>query len=988
MSGTHTQRGKDDSKEMVMCAHCNAKTRKDNLKRHTDNQHPGLQPKWIRIATQTSKVTDFFGRSKVDKEKDIEIEEEEDEELIVGEGDTAKDDETETEIHVTEDSLKRVVSDDVDRENNKKQKTVSDVTLQAVSSADLEEVKNVGLETLDKVNLIHSMLENLAIAKDRGKQVQQSADDDVESQLEIFKMNLNQCKDLAATEDYLQNSGYNNFSEKGFFACKLCYGDSEPASQPAPTTIGIIQYNRFEILSETSVNPQKQARGLLNLKKSVRRHIEETKTHKEKLEEIRRAKIQEADRKLRSHEVGLNIFRLRYYQIKHGLSYLSFEDMVLMAQMNKTDVGDINHSRKFATQIDKNLSEVMKSDFKEALETKLEGTGRLRPLGFAMDKMTPNKQTGQVHAMLTPVPENPLSEHLIVPVMMPVPVVKHGDAIGLANMSKEIFNEAGAKDHQLEGLGWDGQYVKMGVLDKLFEILEKHPEMDLNQLKEWVTQRWEPAHNIELATKDIKELEGVFDWFNSHIKIVNEATEVLKSGKGLQQSIEAAEDLSLKFYKLRSLSTTRFSAYFEKSLSNFEKSIEIIIKALKVRVESKEKKVKDIAVDLLRKIVNKQFLATHLGLTDIYRILGSYSSMLQEVEQFPWEVTEKLEVLVTELRSMSKVELTNTDYSATIANLEEKSWPKLKGGLADVLNDEYIHSMTPLFHEQRRGRSLADIGGKNILKTLENRLTSLCRNLADRIEQRALKNNECPVPEVIKLSGECLDLKKLLRNGTLDEHEQTTEERKLEQDTFNRKTTLKLSKLLKMAGHDDTKVKEMLKEYDEFKVRFFDLIKDDKNELVKKFNHILFEEHTCASDCSKPCKLKNKTAEPKVIRPMKFLHLFLKERDLFTGIEGFLHFFLRCTMKTHAEGVAESMGNLIDIHSDKRRDMGVDNVGLEAQIDWNGPPIHLADRLGEKTFDRIFGGRSKWHFITRDNKKDSVVTRRLKQEKPMIPFFC
>ncbi len=42
-------------------------------------------------------------------------------------------------------------------------------------------------------------------------------------------------------------------------------------------------------------------------------------------------------------------------------------------------------------------------------------------------------------------------------------------------------------------------------------------------------------------------------------------------------------------------------------------------------------------------------------------------------------------------------------------------------------------------------------------------------------------------------------------------------------------------------------------------------------------------------------------------------------------------------MKTRAEGVAESMGNLIDIHSDKRRGMNVDNVGLEAQIDWNGP---------------------------------------------------
>ncbi len=101
-----------------------------------------------------------------------------------------------------------------------------------------------------------------------------------------------------------------------------------------------------------------------------------------------------------------------------SLSYLSFEEIILMAQMNKTDVGDVNHSRKFATKIDKNLSAVMREDFKDALQTKLEATGQLRPLGFAMDKITPNKQTGQVDAMITPVPENPLSEDLIVPVMI------------------------------------------------------------------------------------------------------------------------------------------------------------------------------------------------------------------------------------------------------------------------------------------------------------------------------------------------------------------------------------------------------------------------------------------------------------------------------------------------------------------------------------------------------------------------------------------
>ena len=63
------QRGKEDSKELVMCEYCNLKTRKDNLKRHTDTQHPGSNIKWKRIVSQKSKLTDFFGNVSEVQEK-------------------------------------------------------------------------------------------------------------------------------------------------------------------------------------------------------------------------------------------------------------------------------------------------------------------------------------------------------------------------------------------------------------------------------------------------------------------------------------------------------------------------------------------------------------------------------------------------------------------------------------------------------------------------------------------------------------------------------------------------------------------------------------------------------------------------------------------------------------------------------------------------------------------------------------------------------
>ena len=75
------------------------------------------------------------------------------------------------------------------------------------------------------------------------------------------------------------------------------------------------------------------------------------------------------------------------------------------------------------------------------------------------------------------------------------------------------------------------------------------------------------------------------------------------------------------------------------------------------------------------------------------------------------------------------------------------------------------------------------------------------------------------------------------------------------------------------------------------------------------------------------------------------------------------------------------------MHSDaKRGRMDISDVGKEAMIHWNGPPLSKSDRLGRSTMDRIFG-RGKWRFTTLGNKIDSLVTKRLKLEEGKLPFF-
>ena len=67
--------------------------------------------------------------------------------------------------------------------------------------------------------------------------------------------------------------------------------------------------------------------------------------------------------------------------------------------------------------------------------------------------------------------------------------------------------------------------------------------------------------------------------------------------------------------------------------------------------------------------------------------------------------------------------------------------------------------------------------------------------------------------------------------------------------------------------------------------------------------------------------------------------------------------------------------------------MDISDIGKEAFIHWNGPPVARADSLGEATLNRMFG-TGQWNFVTMANKADSLVTKRLRKEEPSLLFFC
>ena len=85
--------------------------------------------------------------------------------------------------------------------------------------------------------------------------------------------------------------------------------------------------------------------------------------------------------------------------------------------------------------------------------------------------------------------------------------------------------------------------------------------------------------------------------------------------------------------------------------------------------------------------------------------------------------------------------------------------------------------------------------------------------------------------------------------------------------------------------------------------------------------------------------------------------------------------------------MVESTVNCNETHSDKMCErIDISDIGKEALIHWNGPPLARADRLGKAALDRVFG-RGRWNFIIMTNKGDSLVTKRLREEERSLPFF-
>ena len=397
---------------MVVCTVCNQEMRNNKwlIDRHYERKHKDKIEKGHKKTTMLpsagSKTLDsMWGAPKKDgknaNEKDLgenaeemeveaaeeveEKEEKEEERSIRGEEENAELDFDLGEFENVR--VKRILSDRENNENpaKKSKESVVDMIFKKLESIDKK------VDDLQKEQKAEKIVEDAGGERldDVDKMLRESS---TVGELEkiLCRVNFKKVQDVKEGVD-------------GYY-CELCFDGSDPNWESIPkNTAGAFKYIKSEEKSVQAVN-------LKHLKGGIKEHLLRSKVHRQKKEILETKEKMDEKRHERTKTVGMNVFRERYSGIMQHKSRLDFEEDMLRAKMSGADVGDQNHSREFAKKLDGAIYKEMKVNMKESMNTKLAATEKKRPAGLMMDKMTPLRRTGQMHAVAIPVPENPLSQ--------------------------------------------------------------------------------------------------------------------------------------------------------------------------------------------------------------------------------------------------------------------------------------------------------------------------------------------------------------------------------------------------------------------------------------------------------------------------------------------------------------------------------------------------------------------------------------------------
>ena len=444
---------------------------------------------------------------------------------------------------------------------------------------------------------------------------------------------LTLCKTIDDVLRHFPEFSYNEVEQ--LLKCDLCCSNPRKGgSMP-----GLFHYEK-DVSDKDS-----ERKKFKNLKSHLKAHLA-NKTHVDN-QEVKK-KMEDEDRKFlsRCHQVGLRIARLCYDGYKSGSSGRAFENEVMKAVLNDTDLGDLNHSKAFPDKFRSYVASEVKRRTTGFLNQRLSQTGFLPPVNVQADKGTTVHSTRQFTTVSTITPG---SDSLISVIYLGQPIVKNHTGEGIANSIMEELEKYGIKGSQVEGGSFDGQYFHLHVPDHLLKKFDLSSQFFCT---------WDPLHKIGVIETHIRK-DKDFAWLVMLTEVCQQIYKKFNWGKNYEALVEMCEQLEMRMRNLKTFSTTRFPnsvrAVFDTLIDDFQavaRCLENIATNIDDTGSEAVKKATD-AKAILRKILSKSFVLQLCGIADIYENFGRVANLCQVVDNLPYERFDNVMSAVDHFDTMS-----------------------------------------------------------------------------------------------------------------------------------------------------------------------------------------------------------------------------------------------------------------------------------------------------------------------------------------------
>ena len=912
------------------CGYCQLKIKVENLEKHCKIIH-----KKPKLASGQVTLDSMIKKPKVVDQDDNSSEDED----ILDSGDEEKKEEeynVETNNNnplAEEGYMDNTESEKIDSDNTSKENTQffgsSEMASVPAKIEELSKTINAIKESVDKIqaNTLQPVI-TVPAALTAAANILPSHD-------HIASLTL--CKTLEDILKHFTELSYNE--EEQLVKCDVCCSNTRKGG----SVPGIFKYEK-----PPSSDKDTQRKKFKNLKAHLKAHFE-NKTHNDNIEEKEKSEEEERKFQSRCHQVGLRIARLCYDGYKSGSSSRAFESEVMKAVLNDTDLGDLNHSRRFLEKFRSFVASEVKKRTAGFLSTRLPQTGFLPPLNIQADKGTTIHRTRQFTTVSTITPG---SDSLISIIYLGQPIVKNHTGEGVADSITVELEKYGITGAQVEGGSFDGQYFNLKVPNHLAQKLDLSSKFFCS---------WDPLHKIGVVETHIRK-DVEFAWLVQLTETCQQIYKKFNWGKNYEALVEMCEELEMKMRNLKTFSTTRFPnsvrAVFDTLIDDFKpvsKCLDNIANTDDMGTEAQKRSAEAKAMS--RKILSKTFVLQLSGTADLYDKFGHVANLCQVVDDLPYERYDNV---------MSAV----NHFDLMVQCIDHKQCLELHE------DGKVIKCLWPRFHECLDTLKHNKFQGVDIKSEHEKK--AYYTKLAKKDDELALSTKADEITAT--------KLENLARRLGSD----------LKQDSFEESTVECIETIRKVCDLETFAVK--VKKFGA--VQTSHIIGEQFLRASRQITGTLeniadMEIKENFAKFLKVMEVVTKNMKDTELDSKCLIKLLLSDQNLSCGIELTLQSVVTAAVKISVESVVESLVSRYETHFDKKRQLQETHALEEMEIAENGPHLVHADKILKTAMNKYWAENSTdgvWHFCHKSSdirtySNHSKVVQKFLNAKPKFPFM-